>query len=237
MSSIFHFKQFRIDQANCAMKVNTDGVLLAALANFNSPSKILDVGTGTGLIALMLAQKYTSAIVHAVEMDQNAADTAKENFLNSPFSNRIVLLHSSIKDYFVGSTEQYDLIISNPPFFINSLSSQNLEKSVARHTDLSFFDVLLRESVKHLNQSGHLCVILPLETAALVKKMITGSGVLKVQKEILIYSFPESKPHRTIMVMGFETLAPLEEELVICESKGVYSTVYRNLLKDYLTIF
>ncbi len=238
MSSIFHFKQFRIDQANCAMKVNTDGVLLAALANFNSPSKILDVGTGTGLIALMLAQKYTSAIVYAVEIDQNAADTAKENFLNSPFSNRIILVNSSIKDYFVSSsTDQYDLIISNPPFFINSLSSQNAEKSVARHTDLSFFEVLLTESVKHLNQSGNLCVILPLETAALVKKMISGSGALKVQKEILIYSFPESKPHRTIMVMGFERLVPLEQKIVIYDSKGVYSTVYRDLLKDYLTIF
>lgn len=237
MSSVFHFKQFKIDQANCAMKVNTDGVLLAALADFRSPVKILDVGTGTGLIALMLAQKYTSAIVHAVEIDQHAADTAKENFSNSPFSNRIALFHSSIKDHFTNNTEQYDLIISNPPFFINSLSSQKPEKSIARHTDLSFFEVLLTESVRHLNHSGHLCFILPLETAAMVKKMVHSSGVLKVQKEILIYSFIESKPHRTIMVMGFETLAPMEESLVIYESKGVYSDIYRNLLKDYLTIF
>lgn len=234
MSSIFHFKQFRIDQANCAMKVNTDGVLLAALADFKSPAKILDVGTGTGLIALMLAQKYTSAIVHAVEIDQNAADTAKLNFLNSPFSNRIALFHSSIKDHFTDINEQYDLIISNPPFFINSLSSQNPEKSVARHTDLSFFEVLLTESAKHLNQSGHLSIILPLETAEMVKRMVSG---LKVQKEILIHSFPESKPHRTIIVMGYEALVPLEQEIVIYESKGIYSAVYKDLLKDYLTIF
>lgn len=234
MSSVFYFKQFSIDQSNCAMKVNTDGVLLAALADFRSPAKILDVGTGTGLIALMLAQKYTSAIVHAVEIDQNAANTAKENFLNSPFSNRIALFHSSIKDHFTDNNEQYDLIISNPPFFINSLSSQNPKKSVARHTDLSFFEVLLTESAKRLDQSGHLCIILPLETAEMVKKMVSG---LKVQKEILIYSFPESKPHRTIMVMGYEALVPLEEEIVIYQSKGIYSAVYRDLLKDYLTIF
>jgi len=234
MSSIFQFKQFKIDQANCAMKVNTDGVLLAALADFKNPAKILDVGTGTGLIALMLAQKYTSAMVHAVEIDQNAADTAKLNFLNSPFSNRVALFHSSIKDYFTNSTDQYDLIISNPPFFINSLSSQNAKKSVARHTDLSFFEVLLTESAKHLDQSGHLCIILPQETADLVKRMVSG---LKVQKEILIYSFHGSTPHRTIMIMGFDALALVEEKLVIYESKGVYSAVYRNLLKDYLTIF
>jgi tRNA1Val (adenine37-N6)-methyltransferase len=234
MSSVFHFKQFSIDQSNCAMKVNTDGVLLAALADFRSPAKILDVGTGTGLIALMLAQKYTSAIVHAVEIDQNAADTAKLNFLNSPFSNRIALFHSSIKDHFTDNNEQYDLIISNPPFFINSLSSQNPKKSIARHTDLSFFEVLLTESAKHLDQSGHLCIILPLETAEMVKKMVCG---LKVQKEILIYSFPESKAHRTIMVMGYEALVPLVEEIVIYQNKGIYSAVYRDLLKDYLTIF
>lgn len=234
MSSIFQFKQFKIDQANCAMKVNTDGVLLAALADFKNPAKILDVGTGTGLIALMLAQKYTSAMVHAVEIDQNAADTAKLNFLNSPFSNRVAIFHSSIKDHFTNRTDQYDLIISNPPFFINSLSSQNVKKSVARHTDLSFFEVLLTESAKHLDQSGHLCIILPLETADLVKRMVSG---LKVQKEILIYSFHVSTPHRTIMIMGFDALALVEEKLVIYESKGVYSAVYRNLLKDYLTIF
>lgn len=234
MSSIFQFKQFKIDQANCAMKVNTDGVLLAALADFKNPAKILDVGTGTGLIALMLAQKYTSAMVHAVEIDQNAADTAKLNFLNSPFSNRVTLFHSSIKDHFTNSTDQYHLIISNPPFFINSLSSQNVKKSVARHTDLSFFEVLLTDSAKHLDLSGHLCIILPLETADLVKRMVSG---LKVQKEILIYSFHGSTPHRTIMIMGFDALALVEEKLVIYESKGVYSAVYRNLLKDYLTIF
>jgi len=237
MSSIFHFKQFSIDQANCAMKVNTDGVLLAALADFNDPAKILDVGTGTGLIALMLAQKYSSAIVHAVEIEQNAAETARENFLNSPFSSRIVIFHSSIKDHFANIYEQYDLIISNPPFFINSLSSHNPLKGVARHTNLSFFDLLITQSGNHLNHLGHLCIILPMETASLVKKMVFNSGVFKVQKEILIYSFPESKPHRKILVMGFETIDPEEHELVIYESKGIYSKVYSDLLKDYLTIF
>ena len=238
MSGIFHFKQFKIDQANCAMKVNTDGVLLAALAEFGSPVKILDVGTGTGLIALMLAQKYPLAWIQAVEIDQNAANTAKANFSSSPFSNRLELFHSSIKDHFINGDEKYDLIISNPPFFINSLNSPNLEKGIARHTDISFFELLLTESVRHLTSTGHLCMILPLETAALLKKMLSGApGALKVQKEILIYSFPQSKPHRVILVLGFEPLATVRQELVIYESKGVYSEVYSNLLKDYLTIF
>jgi len=237
MSSIFHFKQFRIDQANCAMKVNTDGVLIAALADFEKPASILDVGTGTGLIALMLAQKYNSALIDAVEIDKNAAETALKNFSDSPFCNRIKLIPDSIKDYFENVNQKYDLIISNPPFFINSLSSINPKKSIARHTDLSFFDFLLTESVNHLNQTGHVCLILPLETAALLEIILDKQGVLKVQKEILIYSFTDSKPHRKIIVLGFQCSVLIEDKLVIYESKGIYSKVYSNLLKDYLTIF
>ena len=122
MSSMFHFKQFSIDQANCAMKVNTDGVLVAALADFEDSTNILDVGTGTGLIALMLAQKYNNAFIDAIEIDKNAAVTALKNFSDSPFSNRIKLFPVSVMDYFEKVNQKYDLIISNPPFFINSLS-------------------------------------------------------------------------------------------------------------------
>ncbi len=237
MSAIFYFKQFKIDQSNCAMKVNTDGVLLAALTEFSTPYKILDVGTGTGLIALMLAQKYPMALIHAVEIDQYAASTAKSNFLSSPFANRIELFHSSIKDHFKNNDDKYDLIISNPPFFINSLGSINPEKGVARHTDLAFFESFLQGSVQHLNRSGHICMILPLQTGSLIKKMVSATGILKIQKEIMIYSFSESKPHRSIMVLGFNTMPTIEQKLVIYESKGVYSADYSNLLKDYLTIF
>jgi tRNA1Val (adenine37-N6)-methyltransferase len=237
MSTIFHFKQFRINQANCAMKVNTDGVLLAALADFRNPAKILDVGTGTGLIALMLAQKYRLALIDAVEIDASAAITARDNFSNSPFFKRIKLFPNSIKDHFESVNEKYDLIISNPPFFINSLSSVNPKKGVAKHTDLSFFDLLLTESEKHLNRSGHVCLILPLETAALIKNVLPSLVVLKVQREILLYSFRDSKPHRTIIILGFENTVFIEDKLVIYESKGIYSAAYSNLLKDYLTIF
>ena len=237
MSSIFHFKQFRIDQANCAMKVNTDGVILAALADFESPAKILDVGTGTGLIALMLAQKYKAALIDAVEIDTSAAKAARDNFSNSPFFDRITLFPISIKEHFESENKKYDLIISNPPFFINSLISVNPKKGIARHTDLSFFNLLLTESENHLNQLGHVCLILPLETAALIKKVLASILVLKVQREILIYSFPDSKPHRTIIILGFENSVLIQDELVIYESKGIYSVAYRNLMKDYLTIF
>ena len=96
MASLFHFKQFCIDQTDCAMKVNTDGVLLAAILDFVAPTKILDIGTGTGLISLMLAQRFPSASIDAVEIDEYAARTAKKNFSESPFFNRLSLFHSSM---------------------------------------------------------------------------------------------------------------------------------------------
>lgn len=237
MASFFHFKQFSIDQTDCAMKVNTDGVLLAALLDIKDPAQILDIGTGTGLIALMLAQKFPASIIDAVEIDENAARTAGRNFANSPYSDRIRIFHSSIEDYFLCKNEKYGLIVSNPPYFINSLRSEDPLKEIARHTDISFFDRLLINSAKKLNDTGLLYIILPISTSERLKKSAISNNMLHVQQEILIHSFPDSKPHRTILVFGFEKLRPLIHNFVIYEKAGLYTSGYRNLLKDYLTIF
>lgn len=237
MASFFHFKQFSIDQTDCAMKVNTDGVLLAALLDIKDPAQILDIGTGTGLIALMLAQKFPASILDAVEIDENAARTAGRNFANSPYSDRIRIFHSSIEDHFLSKNEKYDLIVSNPPYFINSLRSEDPLKEIARHTDISFFDRLLINSAEKLKDRGLLYIILPISTSERVKKSGISNNMLHVQEEILIHSFPDSKPHRTILVFGFEKLRSLIHDFVIYEKAGLYTSGYRNLLKDYLTIF
>jgi len=237
MVSIFHFKQFWVDQTDCAMKVNTDGVLLAAILDYDAPVKILDVGTGTGLIALMLAQRFPSALIDAVEIDENAAKTAKINFTASPFSSRTRLIHSSIENYLLNYDGKYDLIVSNPPFFINSLRSGNLLKGIARHTDESFFENLLNESVKKLSDKGLLYIILPLETSKMIEKLIFSFPELKVISEILIQSFAESKPHRKILQIGFNISEPIVKNFVIYEKTGIYTSEYRALLKDFLTIF
>ncbi|MFA6944408.1 MAG: methyltransferase [Pedobacter sp.] len=219
------------------MKVNTDGVLLAALSEVRDPLNILDVGTGTGLIALMLAQKYPFSLIHAVEIDELAANTAKENFSNSPFSERIKSWHSSIENFWGSNKTKYDLIVSNPPFFINSLRSGNPVKEKARHTDSTFFEQLVAGSEKQLSETGLFYLILPLQTADRVKKICSLNGILHVQKEIMVHSFPESKPHRSILVFGLEKLVPVYYEVAIYEKAGIYTSEYRNLLKDYLTIF
>src|SRR3954468_23378981 len=116
---MFQFKQFAVDQTGCAMKINTDGVLLGALATADEPGNILDIGTGTGVIALMLAQRFANATVDAVEIDQQAARTAESNFNNSVFSNRANLYAEAFESYLSRSDKKYELIVSNPPFYIN----------------------------------------------------------------------------------------------------------------------
>lgn len=238
MADIFHFKQFSIDQTNCAMKVNTDGALLAALSKgIDKPLSILDIGTGTGMIALMLAQKYISALVHAVEIDEQTLNTAKLNFEKSPYFNRISAFHSPIEEFWAKTQQKYDLIVSNPPFFINSLISKNPKKEAARHTDTLFYERLIFESAKKLKPSGYIYLILPVATATLVKNIASKQGLLYVKQEIMIHSFSHSKPHRSILVFSFENISPTIKDFVIYEKQGRYTLEYRTLLKDYLTIF
>src|ERR1700743_597427 len=121
MKGVFHFKQFAVDQTGCAMKINTDGVLLGALTEADKPETILDIGTGTGVIALMLAQRFTDAKIDTVEIDIDTAQTAERNFKASPFADRLTVYALGFESYFEKYPEKkYDLIVSNPPFYIDS---------------------------------------------------------------------------------------------------------------------
>jgi tRNA1Val (adenine37-N6)-methyltransferase len=167
---MFRFKQFNVDQTGCAMKINTDGVLLGALAEADQPKTILDIGAGTGVIALMLAQRFADAKIDAVEIDETAAATAGRNFAGSPFADRLYLYADSFENHLDKHPDRkYDLIVSNPPFYINSLGSPGARKSLAKHTDKQFFETLIETVAKHLAPIGNFWLILPLETAQLVK--------------------------------------------------------------------
>lgn len=238
MRKVFQFKQFCVDQTNCGMKVNTDAALLGALAEMHHPRRILEIGTGTGVIALMIAQRYHESIIDAVEIDESAAKIAGLNFNNSPFAGRINLTVSSFQRYFETMQDyKYDLIVSNPPFFINALRSQDVTKSLAKHTDNQFFQDLVLGSQAHLSHFGLLYVILPMDTAQLVQQIAAQQSNLNVRQQILIHSFPASDPYRCILVLGFERAEPQHRNFVIYETQNVYSDEYRTLLKDYLTIF
>lgn len=234
---MFHFKQFSIDQTGCAMKINTDGVLLGALANADEPQHILDIGTGTGVIALMLAQRFANATVDAVEIDKAAAHTARANFQNSKFNNRLALYAHSFESYFDNHAQKkYDLIVSNPPFYINSLESPQANKNTAKHADNDFFENLVKAVSKHLTATGTFWLILPLDTAELVKT-IAQQNKLYLKKVIAIRSYPDSNPHREMLVLGLNDDKAVDEEFVIYKAEKVYSDAYIDKLKDFFTIF
>lgn len=240
ISSVFHFKQFDVDQSDCGMKINTDGVLCGALSNHPSPSLILDIGTGTGVIALMLAQRFPSAMIDAIEIDPPAASTASKNFMNSPFSSRLRLLEGPFQQYAqpgMMPPAAYDLIVSNPPFFLNSLKNPDRQKHKARHTDHSFFSELTAFASRYLTHTGRLSLILPLPTVEVTVAFAQQNG-LYPESELNISSYPNVTPHRKIVTFGFEKKQKTSSlSFIIYEREKEYSQQYREALKPFFKIF
>ncbi|WP_374951368.1 tRNA1(Val) (adenine(37)-N6)-methyltransferase [Mucilaginibacter sp.] len=219
------------------MKINTDGVLLGAMAQHINPQTILDIGTGTGVIALMLAQRFPDAVIDAVEIDQVAADTSLSNFAKSQFVKRMALFAMGFEAYSEQFPDRkYDLIVSNPPFFLNSLESPGPRRNLARHANNGFYKNLVVSISQHLSDSGTCQLILPLETASLVEQLLPASN-LYLQKQICINSYPNDQPHRKVLVIGRDKKSFTESTFVIYDQPKIYSSDYQCLLKDFLTIF
>lgn len=237
MPDIFRFKQFDVDQSGCAMKINTDGVLLGALADVSQPKSVLDIGTGTGVIALMLAQRSKDAQINAVEIDPMAAQTAERNFADSPFAERLNIYPIGFEQFFEQhSYNKYDLIISNPPFFINSLKSPEAKKELAKHTDEDFFKKLIVGISNHLTTKGLCWLIIPVNIADFVFYLASENN-LCLQKRINVKSFEDSAPHRVIACFGFEKISTDINKFIIYKSAGSYSDEYMKLLQPYFIAF
>lgn len=157
-NSYFKFKQFSVEHSKCAMKVGTDGVLLGAWAN--GGDKILDIGTGSGLIALFMAQRNPNSHIVAIDIDSDAVAQAKENVSNSNFKDRIAVVETALQKFCLGS---YDSIVCNPPFFVNSLKNKDKKKVLARHTDSLSYCELFKGVVRLLNDNGEFSVVIPAE--------------------------------------------------------------------------
>ena len=154
---MFRFKRFVIEQDHCAMKVGMDGVLLGAWAK--GGKRILDIGTGTGLIALMMAQRYLDSLVTAIDIDEGAYKQATINVENSNFSHQIIVKQEAVQEH----QGQYDSIVSNPPYFINSLNAPDLQRSTARHTDTLSYSELMQSAYRLLTDDGEFSVIVPFD--------------------------------------------------------------------------
>ena len=231
----FEFKQFRIEQQLSAMKVGTDGVLLGSWAALKDARRILDVGTGTGLIALMLAQR-SEARIDAVEIDVTASDEAKFNFEQSAWSKRLSLINIDFWQFSGSSDYTYDLIVSNPPFFVNSLKTNNAALSVARHNDMLSFNQLILGSRKLLADSGRLCIVLPYQSFADFRESARLAGFYLHHLTTVIPK-PGKVAKRVLMEFSLEAGFPVEDTLTIMDSDGAYTLDYKILTAPFYPAF
>lgn len=237
MADIFRFKQFTVNQTGCAMKINTDGVLLGALAEADEPITILDIGTGTGVIAMMMAQRFKEAMIDAVEIDEAAAKTAGLNFSNSIFNQRLKIYPVSIDDFLDSYPQKkHDLIISNPPFHLSSLQSPEYTKTLAKHTGAGFFETLMKNVSRHLTANGVCWLVLPIQVSQLIKGL-TAKNDLYIKQLITIHSFKHSEPHREILALTLEENETENSRFVIYDAPNKHSDQYQTALRDFFTIF
>ncbi|MBI9065821.1 MAG: methyltransferase [Salinivirgaceae bacterium] len=235
-NSYFKFKQFSITQENSAMKVGTDGVLLGAAVNCTKTFNILDIGTGTGLIAIMLAQRC-NANIDAIEIDTEAYTEALLNVSNCKWTDRISIHHSSFQEFAKKTKPRYDLIISNPPFFSNSLNTPKESRTLARHNDSLTANDLFKGVKKLLSENGSFWIIIP--TLSFEEYKNEASLFDFFCNNILwVKPTPEKAPKRVIAEFSKNNCKLIEKELIV-ESGGrhIYSEEYKALTKDFYLKF
>lgn len=199
-NNYFRFKSFTIIQEQAAMKVGTDGVLLGAWANVGSAGTILDVGTGTGLIALMMAQR-SKAFITGIEIESKAAEEASANVSNSPWNQRINILNTSFQDFVKTKPDPFDLIISNPPFFANSQKSKSELLAIAKHNHMLPPADLIKGAAQLLKADGKIAVILPADSLRLIEDLAAKEQLYLIRKtEVRPNNL--KKPHRYLMEFG-----------------------------------
>ena len=232
----FAFKQFNILQSKCAMKVGTDAVLLGSWVNCPNAKTILDIGTGTGIIALMLAQKIGGKI-DAIDIDENAFAQAKENITNSKWHERIQVFHTSLQLFSEQNNRKYDLIVSNPPYFVDSSKALEESRTNARHTDQLPYSDLLNGVLKLLNPTGRFYVILPTKESEQFCSL-AAEHKLFLTKLTRVITRTDKPEKRLLMRFEFTKKEFSEDSITIEEDKRhSYTSEYKELTKDYYLHF
>ncbi len=232
--SKFQFKQFSVEQDRCAMKIGTDGVLLGAWTPIdNNPFSILDIGTGTGVIGLMLAQRSSAEQIDALEIDENAYEQAVDNFENSPWSDRLFCFHAGLDEFVEELEDEYDLIVSNPPFYTEDYKTDNEQRDLARFADAMPFEELIEAADLLLSENGIFSVIIPCKEEA---------HFLAIAKEYELYPFkitqvkgtPTTEIKRSLLAFNRkETIDFPIDELIIETARHIYTPEYIALTRDF----
>jgi tRNA1Val (adenine37-N6)-methyltransferase len=236
--SDFRFKNFGIQQDKCAMKIGTDGVLLGAWANIAQASSILDIGTGTGVLAIMAAQRNTEGNIHAIEIEKEAYLQATKNSLKSPWQERILVIHDSIQNYSnKPNLHLYDSIISNPPFFDVRTNTQieNKARSKARSTDSLTFESLLDAVLLLLTPKGNFSLTLPLQEGRFFIELAKEKGFYLRRLTEVIPRVGKTVNRLLIELVLYPT-TPIEDSLTIRNEGKVYhdyTPAYTLLHQDF----
>ena len=225
----FRFKQFEIEQDRCAMKVGTDGVLLGAWAQ--GGRRILDIGSGTGLISLMMAQRFPEAEVVGIDMDADACGQARENVMASPFRDRVEIVCCRLQDF--GGTGVFDAIVSNPPFFVDSVKNPDSKRTMARHTDSLPFRDLFAGVKRLLSDDGIFSAIVPVEV---VEQFVAESCMLGFYliRKCGVKTVERKLPKRFMLSFAKHRISPYEEHVgTMMDSQGKRSEWYRKITEEF----
>ncbi len=235
-SSGFEFRQFAVRHDRCAMKVGTDGILLGAWTSVNNARRILDVGTGCGLLALMLAQRNKLAQIEAVEIEQAAADQAHENVQRSPWFARVTITQASLAEFMAvaaGRNDRFHLIICNPPFFPTGTRSPHSSRSRARHHDSLTIGQLMTVAGQLLASHGRLALIVPHDLFHSTVRLAQQAGLF-LSRHCAVSSFDGKPPVRDLL--EFTNGQPAEcvsERMSIYKERGMYNLPYRELTREF----
>ncbi|MEN9337045.1 MAG: hypothetical protein RLZZ500_2032 [Bacteroidota bacterium] len=234
----FRFKQFTIEQDRCAMKVGTDGVLLGAWTPIDHhPYSVLDIGAGTGLIALQLAQRSNAEQIDALEIDPDAYEQAVDNFENAPWNDRLFCYHASLDDFMDDlQDEEYDLIVSNPPFYTEQVSSGNESRDRARQNDALPFSDLCEASGILLSESGVLAVIIPFKEEENFIALAAENDLFPF-KITRVQGTPTSEIKRSLLAFSRIPQEPKCDTLIIETARHDYTEAYKTLTQDFYLNF
>lgn len=228
--SVFHFKHFKVTQANSSMKVGTDAMLLGALVDAANPTSILDIGTGTGVLALMMAQKFPNSRITAIEVDAHALIDCQVNFTSSRWSDRLNVVAIDFLQF--STAETFDLIVSNPPFFEDSLKNPNESKSRARHMDALPIDQLFKRVAALLNDEGAFWVILPREIADKSIQLAERCDLFLVRM-IEIEGKPGNLIRKVIQFSRSKNFPTRSTSFCVRDEEGRYTEGYKVLTNQF----
>ena len=233
MSKPFKFKKFQVNQDKCAMKIGTDGMLLGAWTSLkNDPFSVLDIGAGTGILSLMLAQRSKAELIEAIEIDDNAYEQCAENFDNSVWNDRLTCYHASLLEFVEEIEDNYDLIVCNPPFYTEDYKTENDARDLARFNDAMPFDHLIYAVANLLSENGLFTIIIPLKEESSFIDLALKNGLFP-NKILRVRGNLNSDIKRSLIEFSFKNKTLKTSELTIETSRHKYTDDYIKLTKDF----